>query len=76
MTAKIEADEFSIRRYGETAVVIARLNYALTSEGRPLPPRAMRATFVCRKEKSGWKIVSAQYTGIRPPAAPQPPKQQ
>jgi ketosteroid isomerase-like protein len=66
MTATTEADDFSIRVYDKFAVVIARLNYTITSDGKPLPPRSMRATIVCRKEKTGWKIASAQYTGIRP----------
>lgn len=67
MSATVSADEFSIRHYDKFAVVIVRLSYAMTSEGKPLPPRSIRATFVCRKEKSAWKIASAQYTGIRPP---------
>lgn len=71
MTAMTEATDFSIRSYGQFAVVIMRLNYTITSEGKPLPPRSMRATLVCRKEKSVWKIASAQYTGIR---SPQPAK--
>jgi uncharacterized protein (TIGR02246 family) len=71
MSATVETDEFSIRNYGDFAVVIARLNYKITSDGKTLPPRGIRATIVCRKEKGAWKIASAQYTGIRPP---QPPK--
>lgn len=67
MSASVEAIDFSIRSYGEVAVVITRLNYAITSDGKPLPPRSIRATIVCRKEKGAWKIASAQYTGIRPP---------
>lgn len=67
MSATVSADEFSIRSYDKFAVVIVRLNYAMTSEGKPLPPRSIRATIVCRKEKAAWKIASAQYTGIRPP---------
>jgi ketosteroid isomerase-like protein len=65
MTAVTEATDFSIRVYDKFAVVIARLNYTLTSEGKPLPPRSIRATYVCKKEKGAWKIASAQYTGIR-----------
>lgn len=72
MSAKVEADEFSIRVYDKFAVVITRLNYTVTNEGKLLPPRSIRATFVCRKEKEKWKIASAQYTGIRPP--PNAPK--
>jgi uncharacterized protein (TIGR02246 family) len=70
MSATTEIDEFSVRVYDKFAVVIARLNYTITSEGKQLPPRAMRATFVCRRERDGWRIASAQYTGIRPPAPP------
>jgi uncharacterized protein (TIGR02246 family) len=65
MTAQTEATDFSIRVYNKFAVVIARLNYTLTSDGKQLPPRSIRATFVCKKEKAAWKIASAQYTGIR-----------
>lgn len=65
MTASVEAADFSIRNYGKFAVVITRLNYTITSNGKSLPPRSIRATFVCRKEKGVWKIASAQYTGIR-----------
>lgn len=65
--------EFSTRAYDKFGVVIVRIDYTMTRGGSPMPPRSMRATFACRKEKGGWKIVSAQYTGIRPPASA-PPK--
>jgi ketosteroid isomerase-like protein len=68
---KVELSEFSIRTYGKFSIVIAKLTYATTVDGKAMPPRSMRATFVCRQEKNAWKIASAQYTGIRPP---QPPK--
>lgn len=70
MSAKVVTDEFSIRVYDKVAIVIARLNYTVTSEGKPLPPRSIRATFVCKKDGKIWKIASAQYTGIRPTQAP------
>jgi len=70
MSAKVVTDEFSIRVYDKVAVVIARLNYTVTSEGKALPPRSIRATFVCKKDGKTWKIASAQYTGIRPTQAP------
>ncbi len=71
MSVKTEATDFSIRSYdGKFAVVIAQLNYSITSDGKLLPPRAMRVTYVCRKEKGAWKIASVQYTGIRPPQMP------
>ena len=64
---KVELSEHSIRRNGNHAIVIVKITYTMGTA----PPRSMRATFVCRKEKSSWKIASSQYTGIRPP---QPPK--
>lgn len=67
MSATTGVDEFSIRNYGKFAIVIARFNYTITSDGKQMPPRSIRATIVCRKEKNVWKIASAQYTGIRPP---------
>ncbi|HEY0427957.1 MAG TPA: nuclear transport factor 2 family protein [Pyrinomonadaceae bacterium] len=67
MSATTDATEFSIRSYDKFAVVIARFNYTITSDGKTLPARSIRATMVCRKEKGAWKIASAQYTGIRPP---------
>ena len=68
MTATVEAADFNFRYFGDVAVVIVRLNYSMTSDGKQLPPRSIRATLVCKREKGEWKIASAQYTGIRPPA--------
>jgi uncharacterized protein (TIGR02246 family) len=65
--ASVEAVELNLRRYDKIAVMIARFNYTITSDGKPIPPRSMRVTFVCRKEKGVWKIASAHFTGIRPP---------
>lgn len=65
MTVSTDATEFSIRVYDKFAIVITRLNYTMTSDGKPLPPRSIRVTIVCKKEKGAWKIASAQYTGIR-----------
>ena len=67
MSATVEATDISIRVYDKFSIVIARLNYTITSEGNLLPPRNIRVTYVCRKENGAWKIASAQYTGIRPP---------
>jgi uncharacterized protein (TIGR02246 family) len=65
MTVSTEATEFSIRVYEKFAVVITRLNYTMTRDGKPIPPPSIRVTLVCKKEKGAWKIASAQYTGIR-----------
>lgn len=68
MSVNVTTDEFLIRRYGNFAVVIARITYA-PGESAPSarPPFSIRATLVCRKEKGVWKIASSQYTAIRPP---------
>ena len=70
---KIELAEYSIRDYGKFAVVIVKFTYTTTMDGKTMPSRSMRGTFVCRSEKGKWKIVSSQYTGMRPPTQ-QPPK--
>ena len=63
------AEEFrSIRVYGDTAVAIVELTFTMSKDGKAAPPRKMMLTAVCRKERGTWKIASAQYTGIRPPA--------
>ena len=72
MSTAIAIDEYSTRVYGKTAVVIARLTYNITANGKQMPPRSMRVMVVGKKEGSGWKIASAQYTGIRPPQTAQP----
>ncbi|MGE3170855.1 MAG: nuclear transport factor 2 family protein [Pyrinomonadaceae bacterium] len=64
----VEADEFSIRKYGTFAIVITRLNFVITVDGKPVPPRSMRAMLVCRRLGGQWKIASVQYTGISTPA--------
>src|SRR5882762_3768925 len=66
MKMTVATDEFIIRQYGKFAVVIARIAFTPT-EPSPRPPFSVRLTIVCSKEKGGWKIASAQYTGIRPP---------
>ncbi|MEO8678944.1 MAG: nuclear transport factor 2 family protein [Vicinamibacterales bacterium] len=66
MSMKLETSEYSIRSDGQVAIVIARLNMAITAAGKAMPPASMRVTFVLRKEGSAWKFASAHYTGIRP----------
>jgi len=64
--AAVEATSSSFRQYGKVAVLIVQLNYLMTADGKPLPPRSIRATLICLKNKGVWKIASAQYTGIPP----------
>ena len=65
-------DEFSVRNYGDFAVITARITFSQL--GNEMPARVLatfRATYVCRKEKGNWKISSVQVTGIRPPRSQQ-----
>jgi ketosteroid isomerase-like protein len=71
MSASLDINDYSIREYGDSAIVIAKFDYKMSSEGKELPPRSIRAMVICRREKGSWKIASTQYTGIRPPAKPQ-----
>ncbi|MBK8303544.1 MAG: nuclear transport factor 2 family protein [Chloracidobacterium sp.] len=72
VSTKSNASEWSIRVRDKSAVVILRLDYTITAEGKTMPPRGMRVMLVCAKEKGVWKIASAQYTGMRPPQPPKP----
>ena len=70
MSITVEDTEYSIRTYGKYASVIARLNYTMMIDGKPAPPRSIRATYLLQKERDSWKVASAQYTGIRPSQPP------
>jgi len=61
-------DEMTTRIYGDTAIIVARLPFTLKTPDGQTSSRALRCTIVCRKMRGKWRIASAQYTGIRPPA--------
>ena len=61
-------DEMTARIYGDTAIIVARLPFTLKTPDGQTSSRALRCTIVCRKMRGKWRIASAQYTGIRPPA--------
>jgi uncharacterized protein (TIGR02246 family) len=63
-----ELDEITSRIYGDTAIVVARLPFTMKTPDGQTMSRALRCTFVCRKTGGKWRIASAQYTSIRPPA--------
>lgn len=68
ISTSVEVTDHSFRYDKVWAIVIVRLNFAIVVDGKAAPPRSMRATAVCRKERGQWKIATVQYTGIRPPA--------
>jgi ketosteroid isomerase-like protein len=65
----ITVDEIAPRVLGNTAIVLAKVSYAMTVGGQTRTS-ALRSSFVAQQQDGAWKLVSAQYTPIRPPAAP------
>jgi ketosteroid isomerase-like protein len=65
----ITVDEITPRVLGNTAIVLAKVSYAMTVGGQTRTA-ALRSSFVAQQQDGAWKLVSAQYTPIRPPAAP------
>jgi hypothetical protein len=49
--------------------VLAKVSYAMTVGGQTRTS-ALRSSFVAQQQDGAWKLVSAQYTPIRPLAAP------
>ncbi|MDC8760657.1 nuclear transport factor 2 family protein [Janthinobacterium fluminis] len=64
----VAVEEPLTRISGDTAIVIARLAYTMSAGGQTRS-FAMRASYVAQKSAGTWKLVGAQYTGIRPPQA-------
>ena len=65
----ITVDEIMPRVLGNTAIVLAKVSYVMTDGGQTRTA-AVRSSFVARQQDGAWKLVSAQYTPIRPSAAP------
>lgn len=57
-------EEITTRVYGNSAVVVARLPFAMNAGGTATRG-AFRCTFVLMKTKGQWKLVSSQFTTIR-----------
>lgn len=58
---QITIDEQTVRMFGDSAIVNLRLTLNVNGQ-----TRAMRSSYVAHKEGSGWKMVSAQHTPMRP----------
>ncbi|WP_448661681.1 nuclear transport factor 2 family protein [Sphingomonas sp. CJ20] len=60
-----------VRRYGDTASVIARLSLDLPApEGQPPRAVSIRVSFLAVRSGPAWKMASAQFTPIRPKGPP------
>ena len=66
LSTTVKFEDVSVRNYGEFAIVISRIDYMITMDGKDLSPRSMRLTLACRNINGNWKISSSQYTAIRP----------
>lgn len=70
--------EEQVRVFGDTAIDVLKLTYTMAGPGGATRAIEVRASFVAQRESGTWKLLGAQYTGIRPvpvkPAtsAPQP----
>jgi hypothetical protein len=63
---QIKVDEPLVRVFGDSAVIYTRLTYTMGT-GEMARTMAMRAGYVAQFKDGKWLLVSAQYTGIRPP---------
>lgn len=63
---QLQVDETVVRQSGDTALISARLSYTINQDGTPRN-FALRGGYVARLIDQQWLLVSAQYTGIRPP---------
>ncbi|WP_195763626.1 nuclear transport factor 2 family protein [Duganella guangzhouensis] len=63
---QVQVDEPLVRVQGDSAVIYARLTYTMGT-GETARTMAMRAGYVAQLRDGKWLLVSAQYTGIRPP---------
>jgi ketosteroid isomerase-like protein len=65
----MKVEDMTARLLGETAVVIAKITYSQVIEGQTRA-FSLRSTFVAERIGGAWKLVSAQYTPIRPSRNP------
>ncbi|KQQ39918.1 hypothetical protein ASF61_03640 [Duganella sp. Leaf126] len=66
LAPQLRVDEPAVRILGDMALVSVRLSYS-TNQGGNARTFAMRGGYVARLIDRQWMLVSAQYTGIRPP---------
>lgn len=63
------ADE-QVRVFGDTAIDVLKLAYDMPAPGGGTRTMEMRGSFTAQRAGGTWKLIGAQYTGIRPPAPP------
>ena len=66
----MQISEEQVRVFGDTAIEILRFTYTMPAPGGGVRPLEIRGSFTAHRENGTWKLLGAQYTGIRPvPAA-------
>lgn len=63
---QVQVDQPLVRIAGDMAIVYVRLTFTMQADGATRS-FAMRGGYVARYSGGKWQLVSAQYTGIRPP---------
>ncbi|NYE60888.1 hypothetical protein FHW58_002040 [Duganella sp. 1224] len=63
---QMKIDEPLVRVFGDSAVIYTRLTFTMGTDSAART-FAMRAGYVAQHKDGKWLLVSAQYTGIRPP---------
>lgn len=64
-TPPVQIAPFQTRLHGDTAVLTTQFTYQVQGQSRSLT-----VGLVAKRGDTGWKLLSAQYTGVRPKAAP------
>ncbi len=63
------ADE-QVRIFGDTAIDVLTFTYTMPAPGGGVRPLEIRGSFTAQREHGTWKLIGAQYTGIRPMPSP------
>ncbi len=60
-----------VRVFGDTAIEIATLNYSVPGPDGAKVTRSIRAAYTAQRQQGIWRLLGAQFTGVRPaPATP------
>lgn len=55
-----------VRMFGSTAVEVMKFTYQMPGANGQTRPMQIRGSFVAQRNAAGWRLIAAQYTGIRP----------
>ena len=58
-------DERSVRRQGDSGIVLARVTYRMPGPDGAVRDRSLRVGYMLRRERGGWRIAATQATPMR-----------